>query len=187
MKNFGLFLLLAFLASCSASKRTTTVVTPSSGNAPNKEIKSQVKLKNSVKPVTINTKGVDPDDVITYAEMLVGVPYVFGGTTLKGMDCSGFLFYVFNKFGIKVPRISREYAFAGKTVSSLNSKRGDLILFTGSNPKSGEVGHLGIIIENKNGVIRFIHSASGGRRGVSISGMNSYFLERYIKIIRIFS
>jgi cell wall-associated NlpC family hydrolase len=187
MRKTGLFIgVLVLLAACSTSKKSTTTVVYNP-NTPNKEIKSKVRLKAQVKSVKINTKGVDPDDLITYAEVLVGVPYVYGGTSLKGMDCSGFLYYVFNKFGIKVPRVSKDYTNAGKTVSSLHSKRGDLILFTGSDPKSGVVGHLGIIIENKNGVLKFIHSASGGKRGVSVTSMNSYFMERFVKIIRIFS
>lgn len=195
MRNLCCLLLISvFLYSCSSTRTTTT--TRSSGtttrststsNVANKEIKSKVKLKSDVRAVKINTRNVDPDEVVTYAEALVGVPYKYGGTSLKGLDCSGFITYVFNKFNITVPRISRDFTNAGKSVSSLDSKRGDLILFTGSNPQSGVVGHMGIIIENKRGVIRFIHSASGGNRGVSVSNMNSYFMDRFVKIIRIFS
>lgn len=190
MKNFCLLILTAIiLASCSSARKTTTTTTasPRSTNVANKEIKSKVKLKSDVRAVKINTRNVDPDDVVTYAEALIGVPYKYGGVTLKGLDCSGFITYVFNRFNITVPRISRDFTNAGRSVSSLDSKKGDLILFTGSNPNSGVVGHMGIIIENNKGVIKFIHSASGGNRGVSVTNMNSYFMDRYVKIIRIFS
>lgn len=185
MKNC-IFLLLTIIifASCSSSRKSTGN-TPV--NKPNTVIKSPVHLKGNVKSVKIDTRSVDPDELVTYAEGLVGVPYKYGGMSIKGMDCSGFIGYVFNKYNIKVPRISKDFTNAGKPVSSLESKRGDLILFTGSNANSGVVGHMGIITENKRGVIKFIHSASGGNKGVSISGMNRYFLERFVKIIRIFN
>ncbi|HCF63642.1 MAG TPA: NlpC/P60 family protein [Chitinophagaceae bacterium] len=184
MKPWLFLLSIALLlASCAGSRK-------SSGskpvNKPHTAIKSQVRLKGNVKPVQINTRSVDPDELVTFAEGLVGVPYKYGGMSIKGMDCSGFIGYVFNKYNIKVPRISKDFTNAGRQVSSLDSRRGDLILFTGSNPHSGVVGHMGIITENKKGVLKFIHSASGGNRGVSITGMNAYFLERFVKIIRIF-
>ena len=63
-------------------------------------------------------------------------------------------------------------------------RRGDIILFTGSDPNSGIVGHMGIVTDNKNGEVEFIHASSS--RGVMISGMNSYFVPRFVKVNRIF-
>ena len=77
-----------------------------------------------------------------------------------------------------------DFTNAGKEVLLKESLPGDLILFTGSDAKSGEVGHMGIITENKNGWISFIHASSSS--GVMISGMNSYFIPRYVKTNRVF-
>jgi cell wall-associated NlpC family hydrolase len=77
-----------------------------------------------------------------------------------------------------------DFTNAGKEVPVKNSMPGDLILFTGSDAKSGIVGHMGIIVSNKNGVLKFIHASSS--RGVMISGMDSYFLPRFVKVNRVF-
>ncbi|MFD0705328.1 C40 family peptidase [Alloscardovia venturai] len=68
-------------------------------------------------------------DVINYANSFVGkVPYVWGGTTPSGWDCSGFVQYVFGHYGISLPRVSGAQATVGTAVSSLaEAKPGDII------------------------------------------------------------
>ena len=92
--------------------------------------------------------------------------------------------YVFNHFNIPVPRVTTDFTNAGEEVPLKESKPGDIILFTGSDAKSRIVGHVGIITENNNGDVKFIHASTS--RGVMISGMNSYFLPRFIKVNRVF-
>jgi cell wall-associated NlpC family hydrolase len=173
-------ILLIILTGCCASRRSTSVETVKSG-----EIKSTVAIKNKVAPRTINTKNVSPDDLVKFAEKLIGVKYRYGSMIKeKGFDCSGFINYVFNHFNISVPRTTVEFTNAGKEIPVKYSKPGDLILFTGSDANSGVVGHMGIVTENKNGELKFIHASSS--RGVMISGMNSYFLPRFVKVNRVF-
>lgn len=176
-------LFFLFLQSCSSSKRTAKT-----GNAGNDmEIKSRVTIKNKVPAKKIETKNVDADELVTFAESLQGVPYQYGSADVKkGFDCSGFISYVFTHFKIAVPRSSVDFTNAGKEVSVKDCHRGDIILFTGSSVNSAVVGHMGIITENKNNRIFFIHSASGGGKGVMISGMSEYFVTRFVKLIRIF-
>lgn len=183
MRNLYLIIFIGiFAASCSSSRKTS-----STSIRENTSIKSTVKLKGKVPAVTINTKNVSASEVVDFAETLLGVPYRYGSTVKEnGFDCSGFINYVFNKYKISVPRTSKDFTNAGKQVSTLDSKRGDLILFTGSNANSGVVGHMGIITENKKGIIKFIHSSSGKNIGVVISGMNSYYIPRFVKVIRVF-
>lgn len=102
----------------------------------------------------------------------------------KGFDCSGFVDYVFNHFNISVPRVSSDFTNAGEQVAIEDSKPGDIILFTGSDAKSGVVGHIGIITENDHGDVKFIHASESS--GVIISGMNSYFIPRFVKVNRVF-
>ena len=155
---------------------------------PNAALKSRVVLKERVPAKTINTRNVSPDEVVTFAETLQGYPYKWGGSSLQqGFDCSGLMNYVFNKFKISVPRVSRDFTNAGQQVTTLESRRGDIILFTGSDPNSGVVGHMGLITRNNKGLIEFIHSASGQGGGVTLSGMNAYFIPRFVKVIRVFN
>jgi cell wall-associated NlpC family hydrolase len=169
--------------SCSSSRKTTRPAR----NSNDTEIKSRVVIKNKVSARNIDTKDIPADELVTFAESLQGVPYKYGSTDIKkGFDCSGFITYVFGHYKITVPRISSDFTNAGKEITLKDCKRGDIILFTGSDANSGVVGHMGIVTANSNKKISFIHSASGGNRGVMISGMSEYFAERFVKVIRIF-
>lgn len=171
---------IIILTGCSTSRKTSTPEITKTG-----DIKSVVIIKNKVPDKTINTKNVSATDLVQFAETLIGIKYKYGSTDKeKGFDCSGFVNYVFNHFNISVPRVSKDFTNTGEEVPISDCKPGDLILFTGSDAKSGVVGHLGIVTQNKNGNVRFIHASES--RGVIISGMNSYFVPRFVKVNRVF-
>ncbi|GMA24734.1 hydrolase [Luteimicrobium album] len=65
--------------------------------------------------------------IIAIASRYVGVPYVYGGTTPSGFDCSGFTSYVYAQIGISLPRSSSAQHYAGTIVSRAEAKPGDLI------------------------------------------------------------
>lgn len=66
-----------------------------------------------------------------YAKSFHGVPYVYGGSTPAGFDCSGFTSYVFRKFGISLPHSSAAQARYGRPVSRSEAKPGDLVVMPG--------------------------------------------------------
>jgi cell wall-associated NlpC family hydrolase len=124
---------------------------------------------------------------VDYAKTLIGTPYVWGSVNPQvGVDCSGFVNYVSNHFGINVPRTSSQFTHLGIEVKPIEAKTGDIILFAGSNPKKHIVGHMGIVTDNPDGNVSFIHSSSGHRLGVHISELKGYYKTRLVKIIRIF-
>lgn len=181
VNSFLVITFLLFLVGCSSSRKTA--VKPETTKA--SDIRSSVIIKNKVAAHTINTKNISANEVVSFAETLKGVKYTYGSSVKeKGFDCSGFITYVFSHFKISVPRISSDFTNAGKEIPIQQSRRGDIILFTGSNANSGVVGHMGIITENKDGNVEFIHAATS--QGVMISGMNSYFVPRFVKVNRIF-
>jgi hypothetical protein len=138
----------------------------------------------------IDVKNINPDEVIRFAETLVGTPYVYGSTDPKvGFDCSGFVTYVFNHFKIKVPRSSVQFTNMGKTIPVEKAKRGDIILFTDpdfDNSNSEEVGHIGLITSNENNIINFIHSTSGKAMSVAVSPLSEHYKKRFVRAGRIF-
>jgi len=130
---------------------------------------------------------IQPSEFVNYAKTLIGTPYLYGSVDpQKGLDCSGFINAVSNHFGIKVPRSSVEFTSFGKTIETGNAAPGDLILFTGTDTSKRVVGHIGIVTDNTNGQIQFIHSSSGKLKGVTISDLDGYYKTRFVKVIRIF-
>ncbi|MBG6236370.1 cell wall-associated NlpC family hydrolase [Pedobacter sp. CAN_A7] len=124
--------------------------------------------------------------LINFAKTLIGVPYRYASSSpQRGFDCSGFVNYVFQNLGVKVPRSSREFPKAGKAVTLQNAKVGDVLLFTGSNPKVRSIGHVGIVYSIDGEEIKFIHSSSGKAKGVVITEMDKYYKSRFIKAVSI--
>ncbi|MDO9376701.1 MAG: C40 family peptidase [Ferruginibacter sp.] len=125
------------------------------------------------------------DSLVTFAKTLLGTPYLYGSVDpAKGFDCSGFITHVFNHFNIAVPRSSFEFGPIGKKRTLQTCKRGDLILFTGTNPLERDIGHIGIVCDFVNGQPSFIHSSSGKAHGVTITSMgNKFYQERFMSVI----
>ena len=135
----------------------------------------------------INTASTTPEELLSYAKTLIGTPYKYASTDpLVGFDCSGFITYVFNHFHIAVPRSSIDFTNVEKEIPLDDAKPGDIVLFTGTDSTSREVGHMGIITSKENGEYFFIHSTSGKAHGVTISSLSKYYSFRFVKTIRIF-
>jgi len=98
----------------------------------------------STAPVTSSVTG---SDVVTEAERFEGTPYVWGGTSPSGFDCSGLVQYVYGQLGISLPRTSEEQSQVGAPVPGLSEAQpGDLLFFAGSDGTPSAPGHVGIYV-----------------------------------------
>ena len=149
---------------------------------------AHVHYRSASVDTAISTEGTTPDELVTFAKSLKGIRYRFGSTNPeKGFDCSGFVNYVFNHFGIAIPRSSTDFTSFRRQTDLKDAKFGDLILFTGTKKHTKRAGHIGIIVSLPGEPLSFIHSTSGAANGVTETALNDYYLGRYIKTIRIFS
>jgi len=124
------------------------------------------------------------DSIVTYANQFIGTPYLWGGESTSGFDCSGFVKYVFNKFGIKLPHSSKAMGDLGSAKDKLCAETGDIILFKGT--QSSTIGHVGIVFNNPEAGIVFIHASSSKGGGVKISNLtDGYYTQRFVKVIDI--
>jgi len=139
---------------------------------------SSKNIRNSKKKKTSTA-----DKIVANAISFKGTKYKFGGTTKKGMDCSGIVFVSFQKENIKLPRVSRNMAKQGKKISLSKARKGDLLFFR-TNKSSNRINHVGLIVSVKNKQIKFIHSTSS--RGVIISSLSQkYWKNAFVKATKV--
>ncbi len=117
--------------------------------------------------------------IIDLAIGFLGIRYRFGGSSIRGMDCSAFVQRVYAMAGIPLPRTARAQAQYGITVSRENLKPGDLLFFQ---TYARFPSHVGIYIGNG----KMIHASSASRR-IVISDINKdYYLRHFLFAKRIF-
>lgn len=110
---------------------------------------------------------------------VIGTPYKWGGTTVKGFDCSGFILYIFNQYKVDLPRTSKSQAQEGTKVDQADLQPGDLVFF---NTNGRDISHAGIFIGNG----QFAHASSS--KGVRVSKLSDdYYEKRYVTARRIIS
>ena len=140
---------------------------------------------SSSKTVVKNNKNTNSkaDKIIAKALQYKGVPYQFGGTTKKGIDCSGIIYLAYGSQNIQVPRVSRDMAKRGKKTSLNNVKKGDLLFFR-THKIRRRINHVGLVISHKKGQIRFVHATSS--RGVIVSSLSEkYWKKAFVKAAKI--
>ncbi|MBE6994704.1 MAG: hypothetical protein E7423_08710 [Ruminococcaceae bacterium] len=112
--------------------------------------------------------------IVDYAASFLGCPYVYGGTSPKGFDCSGFTRYVYAHFNISLPHSSAsQYKSSVTKIKRSELKLGDLVFF--SSGGSG-VGHVGIYVGGGN----FIHAPRPGKSVTYDSLDSNYYSSHYI-------
>jgi lipoprotein Spr len=126
-------------------------------------------------------------DLISFAKTLLGVKYKYGAANPShGFDCSGFVHYVFRRFGITLPRSSSAIGQTGKNVPLTDAKAGDIILFTGTNASRRTIGHVGIVLSDNSGKsLRFIHASSGKAYAVTETTLEGSYKKRFMKVVRV--
>ncbi|UUW11151.1 LysM peptidoglycan-binding domain-containing protein [Flavobacterium plurextorum] len=122
------------------------------------------------------------NQLISNATENIGTRYRSGGTTKAGFDCSGLMFCTFGNFDIKLPRSSIEQSRIGTKIASEEAQKGDLIFFKTNGRR--HINHVGMVVENVDGEIKFVHSSTHG--GVMISSTKeAYYTRAFSQVNRV--
>ncbi len=113
--------------------------------------------------------------IVDFAKRLEGIPYVYGGYTMSGFDCSGFIYFLHTQAGLDITRQSSESYFAQTSVVSIPVV-GDLVFF--QNTYKQGISHMGIYIGDN----KFIHA---GSKSVEVTSLDSsYWKEHFVSFNR---
>ena len=115
------------------------------------------------------------------AKEFLGTRYKYGGTTKKGMDCSGLIYTSFQKENIPIPRTSRGMSLLGERLFLKEVGIGDLLFFE-TNKNRKVINHVGLVINTAPNDIFFIHSTTS--RGVIISSLNQEYWQSHFVMAR---
>ena len=151
---------------------TSSRETETSKNTTNETKKDESKSSTSNTKST-STKG---EEIVAYAKTFLGKPYVYGGSSPSGFDCSGFTSYVYKHFGYTLSRSAAGQASNGTKVEKSELQPGDLVIF--KNNSLTKIGHVGIYIGDN----KMIH-ASEPKTGVIITDIDSKaykYPQRYV-------
>ena len=172
LTTLGILLLLVMYATGCAPHRRGQLPPLTGDNPPPRE-----KIVN-----TQRTTPVDParpgeyTSAHEYALSFLGTPYVYGGQSPTGFDCSGLMWYVYGKFGIRLPRTAYDQSRFGKRVELNMLRKGDLIFFT---MDRDIISHVGMYIGSK----KFVH-APGTGKFVRTDSLESKWWRNRIKKVR---
>jgi cell wall-associated NlpC family hydrolase len=111
------------------------------------------------------------------AKKYIGVPYVYGGRSPKGFDCSGLVWYVYRQNGLTLPDASWKQVKAGFKVARAELVPGDLVFFH----SGGKVNHVGIYI----GGGQMIHAPGRGKKVTAVNLSEKYYKNHYVTARRV--
>lgn len=122
-------------------------------------------------PASLPTEASHPG--VRVATAMLGAPYRYGGSSPRGFDCSGLVYYAFRETGMRVPRTTGAQLRHAQPVALSQLQPGDLLFFR---QRSSRVSHVGIYV----GDGWFIHAPSRGKRVSYESMQNSYWKPRLV-------
>ena len=183
-------ILLLLLTACGAKKRIPQTETPHisiEGGKTDSTITALPEQERSEAGFTgdtgYTTSAATINEVINTAMEYSGVRYKYGGTSEKGMDCSGLLYVAFRAHDIPLPRISHEMAEEGRRIRVNEVSKGDLLFFT-TTRRGRKINHVGLVVAVEGDDIKFIHSTTS--RGVIVSSLREGFWNySFVKATRV--
>lgn len=175
--------LALLLASCGSKKRTYSATRSPEVTTDSVAVTTDTGAAENDEPDIEEPRG-KIEAVIKTALTFAGVRYRYGGTTRKGMDCSGLLYTSFMEHNLPLPRTSKLMAQEGRKIGEGKIRKGDLLFFK-TGRRNNKINHVGMVVDVNGKEIRFIHSTTS--RGVIVSSLDEgYWNYAFVKATRIF-
>jgi len=145
----------------------------SCGHEPVKRLPDAEEVTRQSKPAPIAPRRTSGEQAAIVAVRQVGAPYRYGGSTVKGFDCSGLVQFAYAGAGKSIPRTTADQWRQMSPVSGNNLQVGDLLFFR----IDGRISHVGLYLGSR----RFVHAPSSGRE-VTIAGLDSdYYRKTFVR------
>jgi hypothetical protein len=123
---------------------------------------------------------VNVDSVIDFGRTYLGKPYRYsGGGVPWSLDCSGFISYIYSKFGVKVPKSATAMESAVEKIDLKNVAKGDILFFKGRNSGSNAIGHVALVVDVLESSVQIMHSCSRGIITEEYPGID-YYRSRFL-------
>lgn len=151
-----------------------------SGEAPTEEYNKTDMDREIETSSDIMGKWNNPDErnlLVKVVMGFLGTPYKWGGSSIRGLDCSAFVRKMYSFFDIELPRTAREQSHVGKRIARSDLEIGDLIFFNTRRP----IGHVGIYVGNNE----FIHASYRGKQVKIDTLATPYYDTRFTKAVRL--
>ncbi len=171
MRQICILVLSILITGCGAVKKKTTYSKTRKVSVPASKEKTIVTEKSDDDRARGTASRSKADEIIDTALKFSGTRYKFGGTTKKGMDCSGLLYVSFGEHDVSLPRTSYHMAEEGKRIKLRNVEKGDLLFFR-TRKSAKRINHVGMVVA-VGSEIKFIHASSS--RGVIVSSLREGF------------
>ena len=151
-----------------------------------KSKKSYSSKKTQTRTIKVNTTAKpskEAQTIVKYAKTFDGTRYKYGGTTKRGMDCSGLIYTSFKEHNVNLPRTTAGLKGTGDWVDLKDVNVGDLVFFA-TKKNSRKDNHVGIVTNVRAGNVEFIHASSS--RGVMVSSLaEKYWYFAFVQARRV--
>jgi len=176
----SMYLLLSLTACSSMKELATNKRLSKKKRVRTERVKTDI-AKDKSKPSDakdVVDEEIDPrrDRLVTYASRFLYRPYRYGGQDPSGFDCSGFTSFIFNNYGLGIPRTSKAQSKEGKRVAIDKVEPGDLMFFGSKN----KVSHVAMVYSRENNKLKIIHATSSSGIIITHYTDSDYWIDRFL-------
>jgi poly-gamma-glutamate capsule biosynthesis protein CapA/YwtB (metallophosphatase superfamily) len=122
----------------------------------------------------VKSDSISVDSVIEFGSTYLGKPYRYQGDAPWSLDCSGFISYIYSKFGVSLPKSADAMEGSVDKIDFSRVEKGDILFFKGRDTNSKAVGHVALVVEVQENGVQIMHSCNRGILVEHYPGLDYY-------------